>query len=183
MLHTLVFLLSFSFQQQAAIDTIVIHDSIDISLPGDLLDQMFFPKRAMLSSPKGTGGPGGIDSIRVGNQLINKGGQAYYLIVYDKKGKKRLEGDFYDEFPSGKMIEYDEAGKIFAEGSYKMIFSKKALSTSSLGEQHFFSAKTGTWKYYGLKGRLVREEDYGTGGKIIAKRFYDGKGKLIREEK
>jgi hypothetical protein len=184
MLYTLAFLVSFSFQQQTAhVDTIVVHDSVDVSLPGELLDQMFYPKRAYLSSPKEPGGPTEIDSIRVGNQEIDKGNQNWYLVVYDKKGIRRLEGNFYDQFPCGKIIQYSEKGKISAEGNYQMAFSKKPVSGDGEKEQHFFSVRTGTWKFYNEKQRLVREEDYGTGGKIMATRYYDPKGKLTREEK
>ena len=46
-------------------------------------------------------GNGYIDSIKVKFQVINKGNQDYYLVVFDSLYRKRLEGMFYDKFPNG----------------------------------------------------------------------------------
>lgn len=64
---------------------------------------------------------GYLDSIRVNNQIVNKGGQYYYLKVLNPGGVLILEGNFFDQFPCGTLITYNENGQILDSMNYELI--------------------------------------------------------------
>lgn len=92
------------------------------------------------------------DSIRVGTQIINKNQQRYYLIVTDSSGNKRLEGNFFDYYADGHVITYDQKGRKFSEGDYKI--ERIRLSKDRM------SVQTGIWYYYDTKGKRIRTQKY-----------------------
>jgi antitoxin component YwqK of YwqJK toxin-antitoxin module len=156
----LVFCLYFLFcsaniLSQTPRDTITITDSTNSVT-------WFYPGRSVLV-PKLATNPF-VDSIRVGIHIINEGNRQYYLIVRDKKGNTRLEGNFFDEFPDGHVIEYDAKGKISAEGNYRIEKLKKPEQVVRTGGKKFgkyySSRKDGTWKYYNTNGRVLKEVKY-----------------------
>lgn len=139
-------------------------DTIRINL--DHQTGNFFPSRccAHSSSKVGPKTFSYIDSIRIGIHEIRKGGQRYYLMVYDMKGVKRLEGEFFDEFADGKVILFDATGRKAGEGHYKMTeYNRPRTMCRSRGKRlrkNFYTVQTGTWKYYDRKGTVIREEKY-----------------------
>jgi hypothetical protein len=80
----LIFL--FPFVNYAQVDTVVVIDSLKNAT-------QFYPGRSALV-PKLAIAPV-VDSIRVGESIINECNKRYYLIVKDAKGNKRLEGFFF----------------------------------------------------------------------------------------
>jgi len=100
-----------------------------------------------------------IDSIRIGTQIINKYNQKYYLILMDSKGRKILEGDFFDEFPNGHIITYYSNGKKKYEGDYKIEIYKRSKTICTGGGQKLskshYSVQVGEWKYYSNSGELT----------------------------
>jgi hypothetical protein len=91
------------------------------------------------------------DSIRVGNQLVYGYNKHYYLIAYDMNGTKRLEGNFWDEHAEGYFADFDYRGRKISEGHYKLVKKHKIC---------YPSAKTGTWNYYDINGKVLRKEEY-----------------------
>lgn len=93
-----------------------------------------------------------LDSIRVCNIIINKPYQRYYLIVTDSSGRKMLEGNFFDRYADGHVITYDQKGRKFSEGDYKI----ERIRSS----KHKTSVQTGIWYYYDVKGNRIRSKKY-----------------------
>ncbi|HEY6161948.1 MAG TPA: hypothetical protein VI112_12015 [Bacteroidia bacterium] len=134
----------------------------------------FYPGRSAMMS-KGSNDIS-IDSIRViplTGTCINQYNRTYYLIVRDEKGNKRLEGNFFDEFPDGHVIEYDAKGRESGEGEYKLKNGSDMVWRAG-GKKYrkkFHSVKDGTWKYYNEKGMLLKENFFDDGKLISSKKY------------
>jgi hypothetical protein len=149
--------MSLASKAQLVPDTIIIIAGYETS---------FFPWRGCMTanSKGGPDPPPYIDSIRVCSQQVNKGWQRYYLIVKDKSGKKRLEGEFFDEFADGKVIIYDRTGKKTEERHYKVsAYNKPRTICRKDGKRlkkNYYSRSAGTWRYYDRSGKVIKEEKH-----------------------
>jgi hypothetical protein len=111
----------------------------------------FMPARVYYAIASKTGGGSSyMDSIRICGTIVNAYRKNYYLVVTDRYGVKRLEGNFYDEFAAGHCIHYDDKGRKTSEGEYKMITKRK----------YAYSKQTGKWKYYNSSGVLIKEQKH-----------------------
>jgi hypothetical protein len=165
----IIFLFICGFLNAQVKDTVIIIDSVDSDIR--------FPQRVCFFKKRG--GKPAIDSITSAGIAINKYMQNYYLIVINKKGEKLMEGDFFDEFACGKIIEYKTPGKKSLEGSFIMTrFERKECGVI----KEYTSDPTGTWNYYGPTGILVRTMTYDPLKKTTAIKNYNAKGKIISEE-
>lgn len=91
------------------------------------------------------------DSIRVCGEIVEGFRKNYYLIVYDKSGTKRMEGNFWDHLANGHCINYDFRGRKISEGDYKLVKKRK---------YYYPSVKTGTWIYYDISGKVIKKEEF-----------------------
>lgn len=133
---------------KAQIDTIIVH--LD-STCQDSTYSGIMPKRVHRSVASKTGSSYDYkDSIRVYCTVIDGFNKNYYLIVYGRDGTKYLEGNFFDEFANGHVINYDNKGRLTSEGDYEIKGRGKG--------RH--SVLTGTWKYYNTKGKILRYEKH-----------------------
>ena len=105
-----------------------------------------------------------LDSIMILEDTIFKSNQSYYLILKNKRGQKIMEGDFFDQYSNGKIIEYHYNGNKKFEGTYKLVKLEKGKKVCKSGKQkilvYWESERVGEWKFYDLSGKLVDTKNY-----------------------
>ncbi len=137
-----------------------------------------------------------IDSIKVklgDNTVINKYHKKYYLKSYGKDSVLRVEGYFFDCYPSKNIIEYSLNGDTLTYGNYKVVKykrPKRLLRTRKIGRKkvigwktHFYAFKDGEWITYDKERGKVNQTFYDIPNKKIKRIIYrTNLGKLKRIE-
>lgn len=77
------------------------------------------------------------DSIRVCGKIVNGSNRQYHLIVYNEKGIKKLEGDFFDQYANGRVTFFDDKGELYCYRNYKMKGRGKHRRSKS-GRVHYY---------------------------------------------
>jgi hypothetical protein len=124
------------------------------------------------------------DPIKVSEQTINKAEKPYYLISFDKNRIKRIEGNYFDQFPNGVAIEYDSVGNKRLEGQFELRLYKKPRTVAKSRiyklKQKYYSNPIGTWTYFSDNGKIMRREEFNK--KSIEITTYDKDGKILKLE-
>lgn len=155
----LFFINSFISLSQSTLDT--------IDIQWDIGKYLYLPSRGtthVLDKTDPNNNYSYIDSIMVNFIVIEKYNTSYYLILRDKKGTIRYEGEYYDEFPNGHVIFYNRNGTKKSEGDYKVIHLKKPKKVANGGGYKLYkqrkSVKSGQWKYYNWDGVLLKTKNH-----------------------
>lgn len=135
-----------------------------------------------------------IDSIRPPNfKIINKYHKPYYLKSYGKDSVLRVEGEFFDCYPSKNIIEYDVNGDTLTYGHYKIVKRKKPKSvlrgrkvgkkTVIKWKSYYYCYKDGEWISYDKQRDKINQTFYDIPNKRIKKIIYrTNLGKLKKVE-
>lgn len=92
-------------------------------------------------------------------------------IDYYPNKNKRLEGEYKQEQRNGKWTYYYENGNIWSEGFFKDGVNEGLRTTYFENGQIRYTGqykngeRTGIWRFNNEEGKLVKEMDYGDGGK------------------
>jgi antitoxin component YwqK of YwqJK toxin-antitoxin module len=108
-------------------------------------------------------------------------------IWYYKNGTEHIIQNFFENFPEGEYVEYDETGKVLAKGNYAE-GEKAGNWTEHSGNEimegkYRYGEQQGKWKTYPLdnKKHLISEINYFEGqanGKFV---YYQENGKILEE--
>jgi len=188
----LIFVSSSLFGQQ--LDTIYAY--CDICEGGSAF--LFYPKRAYVveSDLNNNNRRKYIDSIRGANNVstvIFKYHKEYYFKGFGKDSVLRVEGVFFDSYPSRNIIEYDKFGDTLRYGDYKVVKRKKTksiLSERKLGNRtvkkwksYYYCYKEGWWVNYDRKSNKTYRTFFDIPNKTIKKiKYKKHLGKLQQVE-
>ena len=149
---------------EAQVDTVELNNT---NLYGSFL---YFPQRSCCFTKGKTKqgqrfqAPAVLDSIMYNTDTIDQGNQYYFLSVSNSEGQIIFEGDFFDEYPCGKIRVYHYNGNVRYEGDYELFRLKKKKRRCGKGQNAIFeyleSKKVGLWSYYDPSGKLIKTKKY-----------------------